>query len=152
MKKLKQGGEVRYLVQSHPVTKSRFEPRLFDSRVCSLNSTILLLIRILHIPYWKGASLLTNSIKSCAERKCLSSPLSVMYVLSSVGFLVYVKSGKRMRIMGRQLTHMIPKNLQYFTIQWEGHRKKRSVWAGTQWNFSAEVGLPWVLKNKQDLD
>lgn len=114
MKKLKQGGEVRYLVQSHPVTKPRFEPRLFDSRVCSLNSTILLLIRILHIPYWKGASLLTNSIKSCAERKCLSSPLSghVCAELCRVSSLC--KIGKKNENHGKTVNTYDPKKSPTF--------------------------------------
>ena len=87
-------------------------------------------------------------------RKCLSSLLSIVYILSSLGLSSSIGKMKNRGVenCGETAKDMMFPKSQMFYNSLRTSLKEEPVWTGKLCEASLwRVNLPWVLKNEQDL-
>ena len=116
------------------------------------NPLFYFLNRVFSIPCFRGVFPNTNIMNSTV-RKCLSSPLSIMYILSSLRISSVGKMKNRgVENCGETAKDMMSPKSQIFYNPVRSSLKEEPVWTGKLSETSLwRVSLHWVLKNEQDL-
>lgn len=132
---------------NHSVTGPEAEPREFNCRITVLtNPLFYFLNRVFLASHVSGEPSQIQYNEQYCE-KSLSSPLSIMYILSSLRISSAGKMKNRVENCGETAKDMMSPNPGYFTIQWEAHWKEELVWTGKLSETSLwRVSLPWVLR------